>query len=260
LITLQLKVYNLTNKKFRLVMLYRTPPTNEGTVAGTGSTVNYVSTSTPHTNNKIAIDPIEVTISNDNTVTSIHPCKLYLPSLLKTARQVHIFPHLPAGALLSIGLLCNTGFTTNFDTYTLRIQLKGKTIFTGTRSTVTKLWCINSTPTTPPVLPTTVRYAYATQTLTERRSVFRTTSYATVANFVIFLHDTLGNPALFTLCKVMDTGHITSCPDLTSNLVRKYLLPISGNGPRSPWSGAPKHLINARPLTSSQTTYNTHPH
>ena len=151
-------VYNITtknscyftNKQLKLINVDHTPPTAKRKITYTGSTENYVSTSTSHTNKKIAIDPIEVTIPNGDTVTSTHTCELNFPSLPKAARQAHIFPHFPAGALLSIGQLCNASCTTELDVTTLCICLQGRTILTGTLSLVTKLWYIDDSPLTPP--------------------------------------------------------------------------------------------------------------
>ena len=95
----------LTNEKFKLVKLDHIPPTNTRTITNTGSTGNYISISTPHTNKQVAINPIEVTMKTSDTVPSNHTYKLDLPSLPKSASQGYMSPRFPAGALLSIGLL-----------------------------------------------------------------------------------------------------------------------------------------------------------
>ena len=74
-----------TNKQFKLISLDRTPPIIKRTIVDIGSTGNYVDASTPHINKKIVIDPIEVTMTNGNTVTSTHTCEINFPSLPKAA-------------------------------------------------------------------------------------------------------------------------------------------------------------------------------
>ena len=45
---------------------------------------------------------------------------------------------------------------------------------------------------------------------------------ATLQQRIAFLHAALCNPALSTLCDALDAGYLTSWPELTSKLVRKY--------------------------------------
>ena len=136
------------------------------------------------------------------------------------AQQAHIFPHFPAGALISIGQLCNVGYTAEFDTTTLCIRLQGRPVLTGIDSPVTKLWFIDSSPATPS--PTAAPYSYTTQNLAVRSPAFRTTPYSTIINRIAFLHGALGNPVMSMLCKVLDAYHLTSWPEITSNLDQKY--------------------------------------
>ena len=163
-----------TNENFSLTSLDCTPPTKQA-IANTGATGNYVDPITPpppHTNKQTAINPIVVAMPNSNTVVSTYTRELILPSLPEAARQAHIFPHLPAGALLSIGQLCDAGCAAEFDRTTFRIHHRGDIVLTGTQSSITKLWCIDP-PASPPIAIT--RYSYAAQNIVARSPAFRTT-------------------------------------------------------------------------------------
>ena len=82
---------------------------------------HYISVETPHHDRKTAISPIIVTMLDGNTVMSTHTYLLNLPNLPPEARQGHIFPQFSAGALLSIGVLCNHGCTADLDATSIRI-------------------------------------------------------------------------------------------------------------------------------------------
>ena len=55
-------------------------------------------------------------------------------------RTVHIFKDL-TGSLLSIGMLCDAGFTVTFEKKIVSVKLKGTTVISGRR--INKLWMID---------------------------------------------------------------------------------------------------------------------
>ena len=63
--------------------------------------------------------------------------------LPQQARTAHIFPQLASGSLLSIGQLCDAGYTALFDKRKLYIFYNGKIILQGTRQP-SRLWTIDA--------------------------------------------------------------------------------------------------------------------
>ena len=220
--------------KLKKIVTRCTPPQYQRTIADTGSTGNYGSEATPHTNKRVATNPLIVTMPNGDTVKSTHTCDFDLPSLPPEARHGHIFPNFPAGALLSIGVLCDAGCRVSFDNERMIVVYKGNAILRGTRSETetNKLWCIDEPVSQPsqqsaPMQPQ--RHAFAAAFISAQNTPafvlaakLKTTPYATIADRIAFLHGALGNPALSTLCKALDAGFLASWPEITSELVRKY--------------------------------------
>ena len=46
--------------------------------------------------------------------------------------------------------------------------------------------------------------------------------HALISQRITFLHAAMGSPALSTLCRAIDAGFLTTIPEITSMLVRKY--------------------------------------
>ena len=156
---------------------------------------------------------------NGDTVTSTHTCLLDLPSLPIAARRGHIFPHFPAGALLSIGQLCDAGCTASLNATTITINRNNRVILRGTRSAATNcnLWLIDVST------PSPTQFALATAPIQRTKPLaIATTPYATIADRIAFLHGALCSPSLSTLTDAIDAGFLTSFPELSSERVRKY--------------------------------------
>ena len=153
--------------------------------------------------------------------TSTHTCDLILPpSVPHLAKRAHIFPNFPGAALISVGTLCDEGCTVHFNTANLIVVCDGAIILTGTRTNASGLWIVNASPrrsatitpqpahhTAPPVCNSLARPCPPLATLEQR---------------IAFLHASMCNPALSTLCSAIDAGFLSSFLEITSALVRKY--------------------------------------
>jgi hypothetical protein len=134
---------------------------------------------------------------------SSHTAELIIPGLPKAARLVHIVPTLSKNSLISIGQLCDSGCTATFDKTTAVIEYKGETVLTGTRTLNDKLWHLE--------LPSAQYSANAA------------IGSATPADKVAFAHAALFSPALSTLAKALNKGHLTNFPGLaTANDLRSH--------------------------------------
>ena len=147
---------------------------------------------------------------------STHTCDLLLTTFPPEARKAHIFPNSAAGALLSIGVMCDHGCTAHLDKNTITICRKGTIIMHGHRQHPNDLWTIDSTCINQK-LPTMNHPPLHTACIATPCP-----HYSTIAQHVAFLHGAMCFPALSTLCDALDEGFLTSLPEITSKLVRKY--------------------------------------
>ena len=73
-------------------------------------------TSPPPIFNNIRPNPsgIYVLLPNNDRITSTHTANLNLPHLPDPTKSVHLFPPLATGSLISVGQLCDHGYTATF--------------------------------------------------------------------------------------------------------------------------------------------------
>jgi hypothetical protein len=75
---------------------------------------------------------------------STHTAPLDIPELSATAAVVRVFPDIANNSLISVGQLCNEGYSVTFTIDNVTIFNKiGKEILKGNRDLDTGLWCIN---------------------------------------------------------------------------------------------------------------------
>jgi hypothetical protein len=68
----------------------------------------------PCLNNIKSQNPLTVRLPNGATMESPHTAALDIPYLNKAASIVHVFPGMANHSLLSVGQLCNEGYTVTF--------------------------------------------------------------------------------------------------------------------------------------------------
>ena len=112
-----------------------------------------------------------------------YTCNLDLTHLPIDAQHGHIFPNFPTGALISVGLLCDHGYTVHLDDRTITIVRNSTTVFKGYRTPASPLWRINLPPLkfNQPLL--IKNYAHVAQVLAQ-------TAYTDIP---CNLHDTIGH-------------------------------------------------------------------
>ena len=136
---------------------------------------------------------------------STHIAQINIPNLPDAAKQVHLFPNLASGSLLSIGQLCNSGCTATFTKSKLYIYFEGKIILQGSRQS-NNLWTINDTSSTS--IPTF--------------SLNAAVDVPTIAERIKFYHASLFSPTLDTLRKAINAGYLTSFPSFTTKQLSKF--------------------------------------
>ena len=207
------------------VIARNNPHTHSPVVADTGATAHFfehqhstmVHTTIPLTNITPTSQGITVLLPNQATMRSSHTGLLDLPQLPTRARQVHLFPKLASGSLLSIGQLCDAGCQATFDRQHLRIYHNNKLIMTGTRQP-NKLWTIDDS-THHSLNSATHTDITHTNTLHSLNSAI---DAPTTAERVAFYHKSLFSPTLSTLAKAIQAGYLTTFPTITTKQLRRW--------------------------------------
>jgi hypothetical protein len=151
--------------------------------------------------------PLEVRLPNDATIASTHTETLDLPSFPNSARQAHILPGLYQHSLLYVGHMCDSGCAVTFTENKVRVTHGATTILTGQRDKEAGLWRtpLGNTNSAQAAPEHFVHNAY------EQKSIQDT---------IMYLHAFCFSPVQDTWTKSI---HVTTCPSLTVENVRKYL-------------------------------------
>ena len=176
-------------------------------VADTGSTGHYLSVNAPHKNKRPATSPVVVALPDHTTMKSTHVVDLPLPGLPPPACEAHLFPALGNTSLISIGQLCDHGCSANFNKESVIIELHGKEILRGHRSSTTNgLWVLEL-----PSQPVT-KSAFATHPINQS---------TTAADMVTFGHASLFSPRESTLHKALQLNYV-HIPGLTAESLKRH--------------------------------------
>jgi hypothetical protein len=147
---------------------------------------------------------------------STHNATLDIPQLSRVAKAAHVFPAMENNSLLSVGQLCDEGYSVLFNTNGVKIlNEKQEIIMKGSRDYATGLWRINLLQTNPtynvsqpPSQPHTVNNVYAL-----RNS----------GALVNYLHKAMFSCKKSALVHAIKKGHLTTWPGLTVEAVNKHL-------------------------------------
>jgi hypothetical protein len=89
-------------------------------------------------------NPLTVCLPNGSTMESTHTSSLYIPELNKSASIAHILPGTAKHSLLSVGQLCNEGYSVTFSIDAVTIyNSQDVQILKGPRNLDTGIWRIN---------------------------------------------------------------------------------------------------------------------
>ena len=112
---------------------------------------------------------------------------------------------------------------------------QGTIVLTGTRTNATGLWIVDAT--TRRTATITAHPAHHTASAPACYSIARPCPpMATLEQRIAFLHAAMCDPALSTLCSAIDAGFLSSFPEITSALVRKYPPPSRQRWYRGTWT------------------------
>ena len=143
-----------------------------------------------------------------------HNALLPPPQLSLAAHRANISPVLQNRAVISIGQLCNDGFSATFSKDHLTLVKQDITI-TGERNVRNGLYYIDLAPCSQP----TARNALSLHT-SYAQSAYK---ISTKSDLVRYLHQASSSPVISTWTAAIDAGYYTTWPGITSQLVQKYL-------------------------------------
>jgi hypothetical protein len=125
----------------------QTPPlleTHETKIVDSGCTGHFLLVNAPCLSKVKYQNPLTVHLPNGATMESTHTEALDIPELNKAASIAHLFPGMANHSLLSVGQLCNEGYTVTFRIESVTIHnSQGIQMLRGARDLDTRLWRIN---------------------------------------------------------------------------------------------------------------------
>jgi hypothetical protein len=133
-----------------------------------------------------------------------------MPSLIQAARLAHILPGLGQHSLLSVGQMCESGFSVTFTASNVTVTKGHSTILTGERDKESSLWRAPLNP-APPLHVGQEHHAH---NVYEQKSIQDTITY---------LHACFFSPVTDTWLKSIQNGHFATWHSVTVENVRKYL-------------------------------------
>ena len=128
----------MSNTKISLMNCIGTPTYSPGNntleISDSGANIHLSKQSTTTTTHVIISNEMTVRLQDVITMDSSHIETLQLPGLSNQARQINIFPKMKTSPVISLGVLCDDGFTiTLYKKYT-PVQNNGQEIIKGTRN------------------------------------------------------------------------------------------------------------------------------
>jgi hypothetical protein len=125
----------------------QTPPLikpHETAIVDYGCTGNFLLVNAQCLNKFKSQNPLTVRLPKGATMESTHTASLDIPELNKAASIVHIYPGMSNNSLLSVGQLCNEGYSVTFRIDAVTIyNSQNVQILKGARDLDTGLWRIN---------------------------------------------------------------------------------------------------------------------
>jgi hypothetical protein len=117
---------------------------HETAIVDSGCTGHFMLVNAPCLNKIKSQNPLTVRMPNGATMESSHTAALNIPYLNKAASIVHVLPGMAKKSLLSVGQLCNEGYTVTFRNESVTIcNSQELQILRGARDLDTGLWRIN---------------------------------------------------------------------------------------------------------------------
>jgi hypothetical protein len=172
----------------------------------------------PSLNKKVNDNPLMVRLPNGQTMESTHTDFLDIPELSKDASAAHIFSAMENNSLLSVGQLCDEGYSLLFSISEVTIQdSKQKTLLKGSPDSNTGLWRIHVC--TKKVQTKNVTAKQHNQ-ISAANNVYSLRNTGALVNY---LHKAMFSFTKSSLIHAFKKGHLATWPGLTEDVINKYL-------------------------------------
>jgi hypothetical protein len=159
---------------------------------------------------------LTVRFPNGKTIKSTHTAVLDIPELSKAATAAHIFPAMENDSLLSLGQLCDEGYSVLFSINEVTILYSTQTILMkGNRDSDTGLWQIN--------LSQNKNRCITAPAQTQIQSVNNVYSLRNTGELVKYLHKAMFSCTKYAIIHAFKKGHLATWPGLTEDSINKHL-------------------------------------
>jgi hypothetical protein len=153
-------------------------------------------------------NPLTVRLPNGATMESTHTEELDIPELNKAATIANVFPGMGKHSLLSVGQLCNEGYTVTFSIKSVTIyNSQGIQFFRGARDLDTGLWWIN------------LRKKHQQPQQEVAYNVYELRNPGELVNY---LHKSMFSPTKSALLQAVKKGHLITWPGLTEQAINTH--------------------------------------
>jgi hypothetical protein len=154
-------------------------------------------------------NPLTVRLPNGATVESSHTAALDIPELNNAASIAHVFPGMANHSLLSVGQMCNEGYTVTFKNALVAIcDSQEIQILSGARDLDTGRWRIN------------LRKEHQQPKQSVANKFYELSNTGALVNY---LHKALFSPTKSALLQAVKNGHLVTWPGLTEKAINKHL-------------------------------------
>jgi hypothetical protein len=174
-----------------------------------GCTGHFLLVNAPCLNKIKSQNPLTVRLPNGATMESTHTTALNIPELNKSSSIVHVFPGMANHSLLSVGQLCNEGYTVTLRNKLVTIcNFQELQILKGARDLDTGLWPIN------------LRKEHQQTQLAVANNVYELRNTGSLVNY---LHKAMFSPTKSAFLQTVKNGHLVTWPGLTEKAINKHL-------------------------------------
>jgi hypothetical protein len=182
---------------------------HETAIVDSGCTYHFLLVNAPCLNKVKSQNPLTVRLPNGATMESSHTAALDIPELNKAVSIAHVFSGMANHYLLSVGKLCNEGYTVTFRNTSVTIfNSQELQILKGARDSDTGLWRINL-----------IKEYQQPQQAVENNIYELGNTGALVNN----LHKAMFSPTKSALLQAVKNGHLVTWPGLTEKAINKHL-------------------------------------
>ena len=191
----------IINPRISLINYIDNPPNPTSNkllaIADSGANIHPEKQATPTMAPVITENDMKARLPDGITMESTHIATLQLPGISKQARQIHILLKMQTSPLISLGFLCDDGFTITLDKQEMSIKKNGEEIIKGTRKKKTGTWEVN---------------LGTQQSENIVHNILAQTSKLELAQY---LHAGLFSPTAASLLKAIKQGFLKTWPGLT---------------------------------------------